>query len=93
MIRSFRDSATRRFAEGGRSHFSGLDEALARRRLATLAQATALTDIGALRSVGLHKLKGDLADFWAVNVNGPWRIIFRYSDGHASDVQIIDYHA
>ena len=92
MIKSFRHSATRRFAEGGRSRFSGIDEAIARRRLATLAQATAPSDLGALRSVGLHKLKGELADFWAINVNGPWRIIFRFADGHAYDVQIVDYH-
>ena len=92
MIKSFRDGATRRFAEGGRARHSGLDEALARRRLAALAQAQAPGDLGALRSVGLHKLKGEFRDFWAMNVNGPWRIIFRFADGHAFDVQIIDYH-
>ncbi len=57
-----------------------------------LATASSLSDIGSLKSVGLHKLKGDLAGFWAVSVNGPWRIIFRFADANAYDVEIVDYH-
>ncbi len=40
----------------------------------------------------LHKLKGDLKDFWAVRINDQWRIIFKWIDNNAHDVQIIDYH-
>jgi proteic killer suppression protein len=40
----------------------------------------------------LHALKGDLKGFWAVTVRANWRIIFRFADGRASDVDIIDYH-
>jgi proteic killer suppression protein len=40
----------------------------------------------------LHALKGDLAGFWAVSVSGNWRIIFRFENGTASDVDLIDYH-
>lgn len=40
----------------------------------------------------LHQLKGDLQSFWAVTVRANWRIIFRFADGHAYDVDLVDYH-
>ena len=52
MIRSFRDAATERFAGGGRSRFSGLDEQKARLRLDQLNAAVTPPSMGALKSVG-----------------------------------------
>jgi toxin HigB-1 len=92
MIKTIKGTATRQFIETGKSKFSGLDMRLAIRRLATLARATSLADFDDLSSVGLHKLKGDRKDFWSVKINGPWRLVFRFSDGDAYDVEIIDYH-
>ena len=92
MIRSWANSATRQFAEDGKSKFSGLDEDRAMELLATLDAATSLSDLSPLRSVGLHKLTGDRKGVWAMTVNGPWRICFRFEDGGASDVEIVDYH-
>ena len=40
----------------------------------------------------LHPLKGDAAGFWSVTVSGNWRVIFRFAGGHASEVDLIDYH-
>lgn len=60
--------------------------------LAALDAARSLSDLGSLRSVGLHKLKGDRRDQWAVTINGPWRLCFRFRDGDACDVEIVDYH-
>lgn len=40
----------------------------------------------------LHPLKGSLAGFWSVTVSGNWRIIFRFEDGDAFDVDLLDYH-
>jgi proteic killer suppression protein len=40
----------------------------------------------------LEKLKGDLADHWSIRINDQWRVIFQWKDGHASNVEIIDYH-
>jgi proteic killer suppression protein len=40
----------------------------------------------------LHPLKGNLYGFWAVTVRANWRVIFRFADGHAYDVNLIDYH-
>ena len=40
----------------------------------------------------LHQLNGDRKGFWAVTVRANWRIIFRFEDGNAHDVELIDYH-
>ena len=54
--------------------------------------ASALHDISPLKSVGLHKLKGARKDQWAMTVNGPWRICFKFRGGDAYEVEIVDYH-
>lgn len=59
MILSIKGSATRQFVEQGTCKFSGLDIALAHRRLRQISTASALQALGGLNSVGLHKLKGD----------------------------------
>ena len=40
----------------------------------------------------LHPLKGDLAGFWSVKVNGNYRLIFRFENENAFDLDYIDYH-
>lgn len=92
MIRSIRGAATRRFVAEGKCKFSGLDEDLARQRLAELNAAPTLDALGRLNSVGLHKLKGNLREFWSIDLNGPWRILFKFSDGDAYEVQFADTH-
>src|SRR4029450_2965310 len=42
-------------------------------------------DISPLRSVNLHKLTGDRKGFWAMTINGPWRICFRFRNGDAAE--------
>ncbi len=39
-----------------------------------------------------HPLKGNLKGFYSVHINGNWTIIFRFENGEASDVDLIDYH-
>ena len=93
MIRSWANDSTRRFAEDGKtSKLRGLDVVAARDLLATLHAATSLRDISPLKSVGLHKLKGDRRGQWAMTLNGRWRLCFRLKDGDAFDVEIVDYH-
>ncbi len=60
--------------------------------LLALNVATTLRDLSPLKSVGLHKLKGDRRGQWAMTVNGPWRICFEFRDGDAFNVEIVDYH-
>ncbi len=92
MIKSVKGSATRQLLETGKSKFSGMDVALAVRRLTELNAATDLSDLGKLSSVGLHKLKGDLKLYWSIDINGPWRILFKFQSGDAYEVHIHDPH-
>lgn len=92
MIRSWANAATRRFADTGKSKFSGLDEDAALELLAALDAAETLSDISPLRSVGLHKPGGNRKAHWAMTVNGPWRVCFRFAKEHAWDVESVDYH-
>ena len=43
-------------------------------------------------SFRLHPLKGNRKGFWSVTVRANWRIIFRFANGKASDVDFVDYH-
>ena len=54
--------------------------------------ASAAPDDMNLPGFRLHRLRGDLAGFWAVTVRANWRIVFRFEDGHAVDVDYLDYH-
>lgn len=93
MILSWANSRTRRFYEDGKiSKFRSLDSDAADELLAMLDAAESLKDLSPLKSVGLHKLSGNRAGQWAMKVNGPWRICFRFKDGDAYDVEITDYH-
>jgi proteic killer suppression protein len=40
----------------------------------------------------LHPLTGELKGFWSVRVTGNWRIVFRFEDGNALDIDLVDYH-
>ena len=45
-----------------------------------------------LPGFNLHALKGDLRGFMAVTVRANWRVIFRFAEGHAFEVDYLDYH-
>ena len=51
-------------------------------------------DLQNLKNLEPHKLKGDLADFWAISVSGNYRIIFKFdnSSREAYDLDLLDYH-
>ena len=93
MIRSWRNSATRKIWEGERpNRWRSLDFEAAVDLLLALHAAKILSDLSPLRSVGLHKLKGDRQGQWAMTVNGPWRICFEFRKGDAFEVEIVGYH-
>jgi proteic killer suppression protein len=93
MIRSWRNSVTRKIWEGERpNQFRGLDFEAAIDLLLALNVAKALSDLSPLKSVGLHKLKGERRNQWAMSVNARWRICFEFRKGDAYDVEITDYH-
>ena len=53
------------------------------------AQKIAEIDVATFR---LHPLTGDLKGCWSVTVRANWRIVFRFEDGKAIDVDLVDYH-
>ena len=59
--------------------------------LGALAVATAPAQMDIV-GTHLHPLKGDLKGFWAVNITGSRRLIFRFEGEHATDVDLVDYH-
>jgi proteic killer suppression protein len=91
MIRSWRNSTSRKVWEGERPNsLRGLDFEKAADLLLALNIARSLQDLSPLRSVGLHKLKGDRKGQWAMTVNDRWRICFEFRKGNAYDVEIVD---
>jgi len=40
----------------------------------------------------LHPLKGSFAGFWSVTVTANWRVVWRFENGDATDVDYVDYH-
>ena len=62
-----------------------------KRILARLDEATEIKQM-ALPGFALHPLKGNLKGFWAVSVSGNWRIIVRFENSNAYDVDLVDYH-
>ena len=59
--------------------------------LFVLDEATSVQAL-AIPRYRLHPLKGELKGYWSVTVKANWRIIFRFEEGHAYDVELIDYH-
>ncbi len=59
--------------------------------LARLEAARVVTDMD-LPGFRLHPLRGNLRGYWAVTVRANWRVIFRFADGEASEVDYVDYH-
>ena len=93
MIKSWATRSSQRFYEQGKvSKFRGLDVEATEELLAAVDAATSLNDLSPLKSVGLHKLTGDRKGRWAMTVNGPWRICFKFRKGDAYDVEIVNYH-
>jgi len=60
--------------------------------LLALNVAKTLQDLSPLKSVGLHKLKGERKRQGAMTVNGSWRICFEFRKGDAHNVEIVNYH-
>jgi proteic killer suppression protein len=91
VIRGFRHRGLRQLHNGDASRISAELRAKAERILDLLNVATGPRDLD-LPGLCLHALKGDLDGWWAVNVSENWRIVFRFEDGNALDVDLIDYH-
>ena len=93
MIRSFADAETRSVWEGRRSRrLPGYIQAAALRKLRLLSQARRFDDLRIPPGNRLEMLRGDRAGQCSIRINRQWRICFRWENGHAEDVAIVDYH-
>jgi proteic killer suppression protein len=92
MIESFRHKGLKRlFEHDDRSKLSADMVEKIKVVLAALDQAESIDDLNQ-PAFRLHLLKGDLKGFWSVTVRANWRVIFRFEDGAALDVDLTDYH-
>ena len=62
------------------------------RRLLLVLQAAQQIEALKLPTFRLHPLTGDLEGFWSITVRANWRVIFRFEDGKALDIDLVDYH-
>ena len=93
MMRSSASVETERFFATGKSR--RLPTEILKRAAMRLTQLNAATSIEDLRFPPFNRLealKGDRKGQWSVRVNNQWRICFRFADGDAFDVEIVDYH-
>ena len=93
MIISFANKDTKKIWEGER--IKGLSKELqetSRRKLRMLNNSQDLNDLMIPPSNRLEKLKGNLKEFYSIRINNQWRIIFKWTNGNASEVEIVDYH-
>ena len=92
MIESFKHKGLRQLFEDDNA--KGVSAEHARKIRQILAALQDANTIDGLRvpTFGLHPLKGDLKGFWAITVRANWRIVFRFEDGNAVDVDLVDYH-
>jgi toxin HigB-1 len=93
VIRSFATAETERFFATGRSRrFPPAIHDRAARRLTQLNAATSLNDLRSPPSNRLEALRHDRKGQWSIRINDQWRVCFRFTDGDAFDVDIVDYH-
>ena len=96
MIRSFRNRVAEDIFHGSATRFARkLPKSLHGKAQRLLDQLNAATIVETLRippGNRLEKLKGDLNGYWSSRVNEQWRVIFRWENGDAFDVGIVDYH-
>jgi proteic killer suppression protein len=93
MIISFGNKDTKKIWEGER--IKGLSTELqetSRRKLRMLNNSQDLNDLMIPPSNRLEKLKGNLKEFYSIRINNQWRIIFKWNNGNATEVEIVDYH-
>jgi len=93
MIKSCRDKETEKILARQRSSKLPPDiQQVALRKLRMLNNAAALDDLRVPPANRLEKLFGDRAGQHSIRINDRWRICFEWQDGHAYNVEIVDYH-
>ena len=93
MIKSFGDKETEKIWNGIVSKKLPQDiQNIARRKLRMINNSQNINDLRIPPANHLEKLSGNLNGFYSIRINKQWRIVFRWENDSASEVEIIDYH-
>jgi proteic killer suppression protein len=93
MIISFGSKETEKIWNGERTKRIPLEiQQIGRRKLRMLNNSQNTMDLSVPPSNKLEKLSGKHKEFYSIRINDQWRIIFKWENNHASEVEIIDYH-
>ena len=93
MTKTFRDKdAERVFNRQRVKRFSLQVQKLAQRKLNLLDAAEVVADLRVPPGNRLEKLSGNRQDQYSIQISNQWRICFRWENGQAFDVEIVDYH-
>ena len=93
MIKSFADRDTERlFGRERVRHFPAALHRVMLRKLVAVDAAERLDDLRVPPGNRLEKLHGDRAGRYSIRVNDQWRVCFRWMDGDAYEVELVDYH-
>jgi toxin HigB-1 len=92
MIQRFRHKGLERLFASGETRGVNPQFASKLRRMLVLLDKG--KDPTALNMPGyrLHQLKGERKGQWGATVSGNWRLVFEFEDGHATNVDLVDYH-
>ena len=93
MILNFGSKETEKIWVGQRVPKLPLEiQEIGRRKLRMLNNSQNIMDLKVPPSNRLEKLAGNYKGFYSIRINDQWRIVFKWSDGNASEVEIMDYH-
>ncbi|MFM7575407.1 MAG: type II toxin-antitoxin system RelE/ParE family toxin [Microcystaceae cyanobacterium] len=93
MIRNFKDKETQKIFERQRSRKLPSEiQQVALRKLRMLNRAETLQDLRVPPANRLERLAGNRKEQYSIRINDQWRICFKWIDGNAYDVEIVDYH-
>lgn len=92
MIRSFACKRTQLlFSSRTALRFRRIEK-VARRKLLMIHAATTLSELGSIPGNRLETLSGSRLGQYSIRINDQWRICFRWRNGDAYDLEIVDYH-
>ena len=93
MIISFGSKDTENIWQGNRVKKIPMEiQKIGRRKLRMLNNSQNIADLRIPPSNRLERLKGKAKDFYSIRINDQWRIVFKWQNDHAHEVEILDYH-
>jgi len=92
MIQSFRHKGLKRLFERGETKGIRADQLEKIENILFVLSRARKPEDTDLPGFHLHPLKGDMKGLWAVTVRANWRVTFRFEEGEACDVDLVDYH-